>query len=100
VLVVRDKNGRFVKGHDKIGGRKSRTEESEIIAALDKAVPMQEVLGKLATAIRNGEDWAIKLYLAYAWHLPTQPVQNDVTGDLKVIVVYDDDNAADEEATS
>jgi len=98
--VVRDEKGKFVKGHEKIGGRKSRTAESEIIAALDNAIPLAHVLEKLAQAIRDREDWAIKLYLAYAWHLPTQPVQNDVSGNLKVVVVYDDDNAADEEAAS
>ena len=98
--MVRDEKGRFGKNNGGGPGRPRKTEEREIIAALDKAIPIAEVLGKLAAAVKNGEDWAIKLYLAYAWHLPTQPVQNDISGALKVVVVYDDDNAQDEEATS
>lgn len=98
--MVRDEKGKFVKGHKGLGGRPTHKQESEIVAALDKAIPLGDVLEKLAQAVRMGEDWAIKLYLAYTWHLPTQPVQNDISGDLKVIVVYDDDNAEDEEAAS
>jgi hypothetical protein len=87
--VVREK-GKFVKGHKGMGGRPPRTEEREIITALDKAIPIADVLGKLATAVKNGEDWAIKLYLAYHWHLPTQPVQNEITGDLVLVVKLPD----------
>lgn len=89
-MAERDTKGRFVKGHAKMGGRKPRTEEQEIIAALDGAIPLADVLDKLRRAIIRGEDWAIKLYLAYYWHLPTQPVNNDVSGELRVVVVYDD----------
>lgn len=83
--MVREK-GKFVKGHKGMGGRPPRTEEREIIAALDKAIPITEVLIKLATAVKNGEDWAIKLYLAYRWHLPTQPVQSEITGEVTIKV--------------
>jgi len=75
-----------------MGGRKPRTEEREIIAALDAAIPLAEVLDKLRRAVLKGEDWAVKLYLAYYWHLPTQPVKNDIDGQMKVLVVYDDDD--------
>jgi hypothetical protein len=61
-----------------MGGRKPRTEEQEIIAALDAAIPLADVLDKLRRAVLKGEDWAVKLYLAYYWHLPTQ--RNEVTG--------------------
>jgi hypothetical protein len=77
-VADRDTQGRFVKGHSKTGGRKSRTEEETIIAALDGACPLDQVLGKLRDAVLMGEDWAIKLYLAYYWHLPTQPVKGDL----------------------
>ena len=75
-----------------MGGRKPRTEEREIVAALDGAIPLAEVLDKLRRAVLKGEDWAVKLYLAYYWHLPTQPVKNDIDGQMKVLVVYDDDD--------
>lgn len=91
-MAERDTKGRFVKGHAKMGGRKPRTEEQEIIAALDAAIPLAEVLDKLRRAVLKGEDWAVKLYLAYYWHLPTQPVKNDIDGQMKVLVVYDDDD--------
>ena len=83
--MVREK-GKFVKGHKGMGGRPPRTEEREIIAALDKAIPIGDVIAKLATAVKNGEDWAVKLYLAYHWHLPTQPVQNEITGAMVIKV--------------
>ena len=83
--MVREK-GKFVKGHKGMGGRPPRTEEREIIAALDKAIPIGDVLAKLAAAVKNGEDWAVKLYLAYHWHLPTQPVQSEITGDVTIKV--------------
>ena len=93
-MAERDTNGRFVKGHAKMGGRKPRTEEREIIAALDAAIPLAEVLDKLRRAVLKGEDWAVKLYLAYYWHLPTQPVKNDVDmhGKVKITVNLIDDN--------
>lgn len=88
--MTRDEKGRFVKGNKASPGRKPRTEEQEIIAALDGAIPLSEVLERLRRAVLKGEDWAIKLYLAYYWHLPTQPVKNDMDGQLRVIVVDDE----------
>ena len=94
-MVGRDNNGRFVKGHKPPEGvgRKPRTDEQQIIAALEKACPLDDVLGMLHDAVMCGQDWAIKLYLAYYWHMPTQPVKSDVdiTGNLKISVKLKDD---------
>jgi len=41
-------------------------------------------------AIMCGQDWAIKLYLAYRWGSPRQQVENSITGadggDLVIVV--------------
>jgi len=91
-MADRDSRGRFIKGNRSQGGRKPRTEEQEIIAALDGAISLADVLEKLRRAVLKGEDWAIKLYLAYYWHLPTQPVKGDmdITGSLKISVKLKD----------
>ena len=96
--MLRDEKGRFVKGNKASPGRKPRTEEREVIAALEGACPESVVLGKLAQAIGNGEEWAIKLYLAYKWGSPRQRVENDVSGGLTVQVVYDQIDDPYEEA--
>jgi len=89
-MVGRDENGRFVKGHNSRGGRKPRAEEREIIAALEGACPLADVLGMFHDAIMCGQDWAIKLYLAYRWGSPRQQVENSITGadggDLVIVV--------------
>lgn len=99
-MIGRDNKGRFVKAN-KIGkGRPPKTEEREIISALEGVVPLGVALEKLAIAIKNGEEWAIKLYFAYRWHLPTQPVQSDFDGNMVIRVVYEDDTSLGEAATS
>ena len=73
--MVRDEHGRYVKGHPNEGaGRKPRTEEGEIKAALHRACPPSTVLAKLAEAIARGEQWAITLYLAYDWGRPKEQI--------------------------
>lgn len=53
-------------------GRKPRATESEIEAALEKAMPSADVLSKLADAVARREGWAIQLYLAYKWGRPVE----------------------------
>ena len=99
-MIGRDDKGRFGKAN-KIGkGRPPKTEEREIISALEGVVPLGVALSKLAAAIMNGEEWAIKLYFAYRWHLPTQPVQSDFDGKMVIQVVYEDDTSSSETPTS
>jgi hypothetical protein len=76
-VVKRDANGRFVKGHKGIGGRKPRTAEEDIKRALERAKPENEVLAKLAEAIGRRESWAISLYLGYKWGKPIERKEID-----------------------
>jgi hypothetical protein len=60
-------------------GRKTRTEEEEIKAALRNAVPEADVLASLAAACKRKESWAVTLYLAYLWGKPVERV--DLAGE-------------------
>lgn len=90
----RDKSGKFQPNHKpyRNGGRKPRAQEQEVKSALQKAIPEQDVLDILATAIRRREGWAVQLYLAYKWGKPIERVaQTDSEGNDVIIreaVVY------------
>lgn len=78
-VMVRDNKGQFVKGHGAIGGgRKPRAAEQEIKTALRNVLPDDVVVNKLAEQVRNGEDWAITLWMAYLYGKPVQ--KEEITG--------------------
>jgi len=74
---MRDELGRFVKGHPPTGGRKSRADEQAALALFkETATPerftrVTEVLVERAEA---GEEWAVKLFLAYWMGTPKQTI--------------------------
>ena len=69
----------FVKGHGAIGGgRKPRAAEQEIKTALRNALPDEDVIAVLASKVKDGEDWAITLWLAYLYGKPIQ--KEEITG--------------------
>lgn len=78
---MRDELGRFVKGHPPTGGRKSRADEQAALALFkETATPerftrVTEVLVERAEA---GEEWAVKLFLAYWMGTPKQTIQASV----------------------
>ena len=77
--MVRDEKGKFVKGHGAIGGgRKPRAAEQEIKTALRNAMPDADVVDMLASKVRDGEDWAITLWMAYLYGKPVQ--KEEITG--------------------
>jgi len=77
--MVRDAKGMFVKGHGAIGGgRKPRAAEQEIKTALRNALPDEDVIAVLASKVKDGEDWAITLWLAYLYGKPIQ--KEEITG--------------------
>ena len=76
--MVRDETGKFVKGHEAIGGRKPKAAEQEIKAALRKALPDADVIAKLADAVMEGKDWAIIRWLEYLYGKPIQ--KDEITG--------------------
>jgi hypothetical protein len=74
---MRDELGRFVKGHPPTGGRKPRADEQAALALFkETATPerftrVTEVLVERAEA---GEEWAVKLFLAYWMGTPKQTI--------------------------
>jgi hypothetical protein len=88
-MVERDANGRLKPGSIlNAKGRPKRTiDEATITQALEGAVPLSVVLGKLAAGIRKGDMAAIRLYLAYRWGNPVDNV--DANGEIIIRFVHD-----------
>jgi hypothetical protein len=81
-------------GHSTKGfaGRKPKAEEQALIERLS---PFEDVaVKKLEMAVRNGENWAIKLYFEYRYGKPRQTIEQNSTHtftdfDIKEIVNFD-----------
>ena len=73
-------------------GRKPKAEEQALIERLS---PFEDVaVKKLEMAVRNGENWAIKLYFEYRYGKPRQTIEQNSTHtftdfDIKDIVNFD-----------
>lgn len=76
--MVRDETGKFVKGHEAIGGRKPRVAEQDVKAALRNVLTDDYVISQLAVAVREGKEWAITLWMAYLVGKPVQ--KEEITG--------------------
>lgn len=60
-------------------GRKPRSDEQKLI---EKLSPYEDLAHtKLAEAIKNGKDWAIKLFFEYMYSKPKQSVDARVTAE-------------------
>ena len=60
-------------------GRPRNEERNEINAMLDKAMPLTDVVARLAECTKHKQPWAVKLWLAYRWGEPIQ--RAEVSGD-------------------
>lgn len=61
-------------GHSTNGGRKSKAEEQQLI---EKLTPLEPLAFKALTdAIKDGKDWAVKLFFHYQFGMPKQMVVN------------------------
>lgn len=99
---TRDKNGRFVKGHAKTGGRKTRIDEEDKNRLFDKAFPHSKklaILHKLGAMAEKGDLGAIKLALEYLYGKPieTQEHTGKDGSPLTIRVVYDNNDYEGEE---
>jgi len=93
-MVGRDDKGRFVEGHSKTGGRKTRLDEDQFNKIWSKKFPQKRVeviLDKLGALAERGDLAAIKLVLEYLYGKPIQ--RNEVTGyeggALEIVVTYE-----------
>ena len=84
----KNNGGHSTKG---VAGRKPKAEEQMLIERLS---PFEEVaVKKLEMAVRNGENWAIKLYFEYRYGKPRQTIEQNSTHtftdfDIKDIVEF------------
>lgn len=61
-------------GHSN-GGRKSKAEEQSLI---EKLTPLEPIAFKaLNEALKDGKDWAVKLFFQYNFGMPKQVVENN-----------------------
>jgi hypothetical protein len=88
-MVERDANGRLKPGSvlNAKGRPKRAIDEATITQALEGAVPLSVVLGKLAAAVRKGDMTAIRLYLAYRWGNPVDNI--DANGEMIIRFMHD-----------
>jgi hypothetical protein len=88
-MVERDSNGRLKPGSVlNAKGRPHRViDEATITLALEGAVPLAVVLGKLAAAVRKGDMTAIRLYLSYRWGNPVDNI--DANGEMIIRFMHD-----------
>jgi len=71
-------------------GRKSKAEEQSLI---EKLTPLEPLAFKaLNDALKDGKDWAVKLFFQYNFGMPKQTIDNKVevsNFDLKDIIKFD-----------
>ncbi len=73
------------------GGRKRKEEEDVIKAALDKAMPLDDVMNMFALAVKSRDPWAIPLWLGYHFGKPVerQEITGADGGPMEWHVIYD-----------
>jgi hypothetical protein len=93
--MTRDENGRFVKGHDKIGGRKPKAIEKAYLDIFKATVSKNDwevIIIKAIDQAKRGDAVARKFIADYMIGAPVQKVDAHITGDM---VINWDDNATD-----
>ena len=67
------------------GGRPSKAEELKLI---EKLKPMEDLAHqKLTEALKNGKDWAIKLFFEYMYGKPKQPIDANVQSEVMQTII-------------
>jgi hypothetical protein len=77
------------------GGRKPKAEEQKLIEKLSPLEPL--AFKALTDAIKEGKDWAVKLFFNYQYGMPKQIVDqnNNVTvSNFDITKIYDADKKA------
>jgi len=77
------------------GGRKPKAEEQKLIEKLSPLEPL--AFKALTDAIKDGKDWAVKLFFNYQYGMPKQIVDqnNNVTvSNFDITKIYDADKKA------
>ncbi len=79
--MTRDEKGRYIKGHEPTGGRKSKAVEERYLEAFKAAVKPEDITDIVAKALdqaKHGDAEARKFIFGYAIGMPVQ--RNEVSG--------------------
>ena len=79
-------DGRKNNGGNKNAGRKSKSEEAQLI---ERLTPLKEVAFKAladAMATKSAQKWALPLYFGYMYGKPKQQITADLTTNQSIIV--------------
>lgn len=72
------------KGHKGKAGRKSKSEEMQLIEQLNKHIDNDEVIKVLRDKINDGDFKALQLYMNYYYGKPKETKDVTLTGDLPI----------------
>lgn len=95
----RDTNGRFVNGHAKTGGRKTRVDEDAFNRIWNKKFPqkkIESILDKLYALGMKGDLGALKIILEYLYGKPVD--KREISGGdspITIRVIYDNESDDD-----
>ncbi len=74
-------------GGNKNAGRKSKAEEQQLI---EKLTPLEPLAFKALTdALKEGKDWAVKLFFQYNYGMPKQIIEQTNITPITEIVLTD-----------
>lgn len=83
ILDKRKNNG----GNPTNGGRKSKAEEQQLIEKLSPLEPL--AFKALTDALKDGKDWAVKLFFQYNYGMPKQIIEQTNITPVTEIVLTD-----------
>jgi len=74
-------DGRKNNGGHKTAGRKSKSEEMELVSMLNKHIDKDEAIKKLKVMIDEGDFKAIQLYMNYMYGKPKETKDISITSE-------------------
>lgn len=79
-------DGRKKNGGHTNGGRKSKAEEQQLIEKLSPLEPL--AFKALTDALKDGRDWAVKLFFQYNYGMPKQIIeQTNITPVTEIVLI-------------
>lgn len=78
---------RKYNGGNKNAGRKSKADEQDLIEKLSPLEPL--AFKALTEALKEGKDWAVKLFFQYNFGMPKQIIEQTNIGEVTKIILTD-----------